>query len=149
MKGSSKTAAKKLASTIVTLQEGVSSLDALIGSTATQMGQSSSSEDSSSVLDHSLELNHIISARDKLKARITRSMRLLTGGDSATASLVKKAFSNDLHALVFKCRAYLARIHSKVLQAKFAAVPYERRVSQAKGGELVNTIGLEIAPPAH
>lgn len=116
------------------MQESVLSFDELIAGITSQMTSASASSASSSILDHSLELNQLMAAREKLKARITKSLRTLTGDDHATAALVKKAFDNDIHALVFKCRAYLGRIHSKVLQAKFAAVPYERRVSQSKGG---------------
>jgi len=73
-------------------------------------------------------------AYNRLKARLERNLKLLTGHDGAAAALIQEVVDDEMQCQIFKCRAHLMRIHSKVQQAKFAAVPFERRISQSKPG---------------
>lgn len=73
-------------------------------------------------------------AYKSLKARLDRNLRVLTGHDGTAAGLIQDMVNDDMQCLMFKCRAHLMRIHAKVQQAKFAAVPFERRISQSKPG---------------
>lgn len=70
----------------------------------------------------------------RLQARLQRSLKSLTGHDGMAAALIQDVVEDKMKCLVFKCRANLMRIHSKVQQAKFAVVPYERSISQSKPG---------------
>ena len=74
------------------------------------------------------------SAHDRLKIQLDHNLKLLTGHDSTAAALITDAVDDEMQCLAFKCRAYLMRIHSRVQQAKFTAVPYECRISQSKQG---------------
>jgi hypothetical protein len=103
--------------------------------------QSSKDRDSSVTRTSSNKLFNIFenledmnTAYDRLKARLECNIKLLTGHDGAAAALIQEVVEDEMQCLVFKCRAHLMRIHSKVQQAKFAAVPYERRISQSKPG---------------
>jgi hypothetical protein len=95
---------------------------------------SSSVSSSNRIFDISENLEDIQSAHNRLKTQLDRNIKLLTGHDSTAAALITDAVNDEMQCLVFKCRAYLMRIHSRVQQAKFAAVPYERRISQSKQG---------------
>ena len=72
---------------------------------------------------------------NRLKAHLECGVKLLLGHDSAAAALIQEVVEDDMQCLVFKCQAHLMRTHSKVQQAKFAAVPYECRISQSKPGK--------------
>ena len=95
---------------------------------------SSSVSSSNRIFDISENLEDLQSAHNRLKTQLDRNLKLLTGHDSTAAALITDAVNDEMQCLVFKCRAYLMRIHSRVQQAKFAAVPYERRISQSKQG---------------
>ena len=95
---------------------------------------SSSVSSSNETFDISENLEDIQLAHNRLKTQLDRSIKLLTGHDSTAAALISDAVNDEMQCLVFKCRAYLMRIHSRVQQAKFAAVPYEHRISQSKQG---------------
>lgn len=131
--GASKQAARRLAANIVAMKESLALLEEAINKASDRLGVLALTDASDDVFDMSRELENRNAAITKLRGQITRGMVLLTGKDKATAELVKKASNDSAHALLFKCWATLSRIHSKVLQAKLAAVPYERHISQAKG----------------
>lgn len=115
------------------MKESLALLEEAVNKTSDRLSSLALTGTSDDVFDTSQELENRNAAITKLRGQIARGMILLTGKDKATADLVNKASTNSAHALLFKCRATLSRIHSKVLQAKLAAVPYERHISQAKG----------------
>ena len=79
-------------------------------------------------------LEDMNTAHNQLKAHLDHNVKLLTGHDSAAAALIQDMVEDEMQCLVFKCQAHLMQIHAKVLQAKFAAVPFEHRISQSKPG---------------
>jgi len=104
---------------------------------------------SSKLFDIFENLDDMNTAYNRLKARLECGVKLLIGHDSAAAALIQEVVEDDMQCLAFKCRAHLMQIHSKVQQAKFAAVPYERRISQSKPGNYNHHIVgvlLYIAP---
>lgn len=132
--GASKQAAQHLAANIVAMKESLILLEESMNTTSDRLSSLALTGTSDDVFDTTRELENRNAAIVKLQGQIACAIHLLTGKDKATANLVKKASTNSAHALLFKCQASLSRIHSKVLQAKLAAVPYERHISQAKGG---------------
>jgi hypothetical protein len=95
---------------------------------------SSTVSDSERIFDLSEDLEDLKSTYQRLKTHLERNVQLLTGHDAASAALIQDTVEDEMQCLVFKCRAYLMRVHAKVQQAKFAAVPFERRISQSKSG---------------
>lgn len=89
---------------------------------------------SNKLFDISQNLDDMITAYNRLKARLEVNLKLLTGHDGVAAALVQDVVEDEMQCLAFRCRAHLMRIHAKVQQAKFAAVPFERRISQSKPG---------------
>ena len=90
-------------------------------------------------------LDDMNAAYNQLNTNLQHNIKLLTGRDSATAALIQEVVEDEMQCLVFKCRAQLMQVRSKVQQAKFAAVPYERRISQSKPGNLNLTILLKFS----
>jgi hypothetical protein len=97
-------------------------------------GSSVTRSNSNKLFDISENLDDMNTAYNRLKARLERNLKLLTGHDGAAAALIQEVVEDKMQCLIFKCQAHLMRIHSKVQQAKFAAVPFERRISQSKSG---------------
>lgn len=94
--------------------------------------------DATSIIDLSLNLESLQATSTCLKQRIDQSMQLLTGKDNATASAIKASFKDDFQNKIYKCRALLIQLLSKVRQALLAAVPFKRRISRAKKGKAIN-----------
>jgi hypothetical protein len=105
----------------------------------------SSADDSSTVaesnsnrlFDISENLADMQTAYNRLQARLDSNLKLLTGHDGAAAALIQDVAGDEMQILVFKCQAHLMRVHGKVQQAKFAAMPFERRISQSKPGNYI------------
>jgi hypothetical protein len=91
--------------------------------------------DSEKIFDIAEDLEDMKSTYSRLKAQLARNLKLLTGRDTTSAALIEDAVNDEMQCLVFKCRAYLMRVHSRVQQAKFAAVPFQRRISQSKSSD--------------
>lgn len=132
--GASKAAARRLISDVVKIKDSISIIERMITDSAEGSRSTTIRSSSDKIFDISENLEDMQAAYKSLKARLDRNLRLLTGHDGAAAGLIQDMVNDDMQCLVFKCRAYLMRIHAKVQQAKFAAVPFERRISQSKPG---------------
>jgi hypothetical protein len=135
--GASKAAAKRLISDIIKIKDSLSVIELMMNDRRSSVARSTSNK----IFDIFENLDDMNTAYKRLKALLEGNVRLLTGHDSAAAALIQEVVEDEMQCLVFKCRAHLMRIHSKVQQAKFAAVPYERRISQSKPGNF-NLTGL-------
>lgn len=132
--GASKVAAAKMAQNIIGLQDSLSSVEAMINENANKSVESEGPNAALDSIESSLSLEDLRTAAGRLKERITRSLQLLTGKDSATGDLVKKALKNEQLGKVYKCRAVQLRLASRVRNNLMAAVPFRRRISRAKKG---------------
>jgi len=106
---------------------------------------STDATDATSIIDLSLNLASLQTTSTRLKQRIDQSMHLLTGKDNATASAIKASLKDEFQNKIYKCRALLIQLVSKVRQALLAAVPFKRRISRAKKGKAMNFYWLQSA----
>lgn len=132
--GASQAAAKRLVSNIVKVKDSMAVMERMISQASTNNESHTNASNSHKIFDISENLEDMESAYARLQAQLDRHLRTLTGHDGDAAAFFQDTISNDMQCLVFKCRAHLIRVHAKVQQAKFAAVPYERRISQSKPG---------------
>ncbi len=146
--GASKAAAKRLITDIIKIKDSLGIIERMITQSSKDR-HSVPHANSNKLFDIFENLDDMNTAYNRLKARLECNVKLLTGHDGAAAALIQEVIEDDMQCLVFKCRAHLMRIHSKVQQAKFATVPYECRISQSKpGNDNHHTVGvlLYIAP---
>jgi hypothetical protein len=135
--GASKAAAKRLISDIIKIKDSLSIIERMMNDHTSSATHRTASNKLFDIFENLDDMN---TAYNRLEARLQGNVKLLTGHDSAAAALIQEVVEDEMQCLVFKCRAHLMRIHSKVQQAKFAAVPYERRISQSKPGKCNLTI---------
>jgi hypothetical protein len=84
--------------------------------------------------DTGLILDDLHVAVARLEGRIKKAMEVLTGKDAGAVESIRAAAQNKYLAQRLKARAILMQVHQKVKNSLLAAVPYRRRVSQAKKG---------------
>lgn len=122
-------AAKRLIRDIIRIKESLTTIEHTITQSSKEYKSSSNK-----LFDISENLEDMNTAYIRLQARLERDLKVLTGHDGEAAALIQETVEDEMKCLVFKCQAKLMQIHSKVQQAKFAAVPFERRISQSKPG---------------
>jgi hypothetical protein len=146
--GASKAAATHIAHGIITLRESYEATERMIEGITKEIASSKPSTDATdatSIIDLSLNLASLQTTSTRLKQRIDQSMHLLTGKDNATASAIKASLKDEFQNKIYKCRALLIQLVSKVRQALLAAVPFKRRISRAKKGKAMNFYWLQSA----
>lgn len=146
MLGASKAAAKRLIADIIKIKDSMVIIERMITQYLRDDSSSAAETNSNKLFDISENLEDMQIAYNRLNVRLEQNLKLLTGHDGAAAALIQDAAGDEMKSLVFKCQAHLMRIHGKVQQAKFAAVPFERRISQSKSGKII-TVGISLTPP--
>ena len=89
-----------------------------------------------SEIDAALTLEDLHLVEQRLGDRIRKTLNALTGKDKGTATSIENAKNNQYLMKRLQARAILMRLHQKVMHSLLAAVPYKRRISRAKKGEL-------------
>lgn len=128
----------RLINEIVKLRDSMKAIKDAMDLAATQTERDYQRSTSNNVFNLSEDIDDLASAYTRLDVRLQHNYKLLTGKDETAAALLRGTFDDEMQCLAFKCRAYLYQIHLKVQQAKLAAVPFERRISQAKKGMMLS-----------
>lgn len=87
------------------------------------------------LLDATLYLEDLQKAERKLIQQIKSHKETLTGNHAPTAAAIQHALKNKFELKVFKTRALMIRLCSKIRQSLLAAVPFKRRISRVKKGQ--------------
>lgn len=120
--------------------------EAMIKSHGHRVSSSEALSPKGAIVDLSLSLEDLHATATRLRTRIQQSIKLLTGKDGSAAALLQKAISNDFDLRLYKCRALLLRLASRVRDLLLAAVPYKKRISHTKQGAVLQ---LEKCVSAH
>jgi hypothetical protein len=86
------------------------------------------------IMDLSLSLEDLDATATRLKARINQSIKLLTGKDGNASTALQRVIKNDFDLKVYKCRALLLRLATRVRDSLLATAPYKKRISHVKQG---------------
>jgi hypothetical protein len=124
--GASNAGAQRLASGIVGMAELLTSLQQTIKAVTEELTSSNPEDESGDLLDSTLYLEDLRKAEAKLSERIKQHKETLTGKHAPTAAMIQHALKDKFELKVFKCRALMICLCSKVRQALLAAVPFKR-----------------------
>jgi hypothetical protein len=124
-----------LANGIVGMVESLTSLQDTIKAATEELTLMNPEEQSGDIIDFTVYLKDLQKAEAKLNEQIRQHKQTLTGKDAPTGAMIEHALKDKFELKVFKCRALMIRLCSKIRQSLLAAVPFKRRISRAKKGE--------------
>lgn len=135
--GSSKSAAAKMATSIIAMMDSLQQTDGLIKAANKA---SSSNDNSQELLNLSLTLEDLVDLRQKLFQRIQKATQLLFGKDSTTAAAVKRAIKNEFLMKRMKVHALRLKIRHQVRDVLLMSLSFKRRISREKKGETYKAV---------
>jgi hypothetical protein len=133
-KGATKAAANQAAHGVVGLVDFLEKTEAMIKSHGQEALSSEALGENGAILDLSLSLEDLHATATRLKARIRQSVKLLTGKDSAAGAALQNVIKSEFDLRLYKCRALLLRLATRIRDCLLSTVPYKKRISHTKQG---------------